>query len=122
MEREKGENRNKNLRRSGTLNECSKTISDYDERHDDEERYSTEFLTPTKIPNPFFNVVCSRVINPVEEMSMFWTKVLFVFDLLSHLDKHGSSYRGYYIENDLKGKENWRWREVRVIEGSSYQG
>ena len=26
--------------------------------------------------------------------SMFWTKVMFVFYLLSHLDKHGSSYRG----------------------------
>ena len=26
--------------------------------------------------------------------SMFWTNVLFVFYLLSHLDKHGSSYLG----------------------------
>ena len=45
-----------------TLNECSKTICDYDERYDDDERYSTEFLTPTKIPNPFFNVVCPQGI------------------------------------------------------------
>ena len=26
--------------------------------------------------------------------SMFWTTVVFVFDLLSRLDKRGSSYRG----------------------------
>ena len=43
---------------------------------------------------------------------MFWTTVLFVFDLLSRLDKHGSSY----IENDLKGKENW----FELAGGSSY--
>ena len=48
---------------------------------------------------------------------MFWTTVLFVFDLLSRLDKHGSSY----IENDLKGKENWfELSRVRVIGSRLY--
>ena len=40
-----------------------------------------------------------------------------LFDLLSRLDKHGSTRVKLYIENEGKGKENW----FAVAGGSSYQ-
>ena len=41
-----------------------------------------------------------------------------LFDLLSRLDKHGSTRVKLYIENEGKGKENW----FAVAGGSSYRG
>ena len=59
----------------------------------------------------------------MEQLRMFFSNVLdystVCFDLLSRLDKDASSYQGEnYIENDLKGKENWfELSMVRVTEG-----
>ena len=54
---------------------------------------------------------------------MFRTPVDGFFSRLFKGSKHGSSYRGQnYIENELRGNENWfELAGVRVIEGSSYR-
>ena len=64
------------------------------------------------------NLKKGRILDYIKINAMFCTTVPKFLDL-SRLDKRDSSYQSLsYIENDLKGNENW----FELVRGSSYWG